>query len=122
MKWAILGPVIIALFAALYLVATPPHVEAASCVPAVASYYGTESGSRTANGERFDGSGMTAAHRTWPFGTRVRVTYHGKSVVVRINDRGPYIRGRSIDLSRAAAKRIGLVNAGVGKVCLERLN
>jgi len=87
----------------------------------IASYYGTESGSRTATGEHFDGTSMTAASRTLPFGTRLRVTYRGKSVVVRVNDRGPYIRGRSLDLSRAAAERIGLIHAGVGLVCVGRL-
>ncbi|MFA5897918.1 MAG: septal ring lytic transglycosylase RlpA family protein [Hyphomicrobium sp.] len=86
-----------------------------------ASYYGTESGSRTANGEPFDGSTMTAAHRTLPFGTRLRVSYRGTSVVVRINDRGPFVRGRVLDLSQAAAKRLGMIPAGVGTVCMERL-
>lgn len=94
---------------------------ALACEPMVASWYGAESGNRTANGERFDGTSLTAAHKTLPFGTRLRVTYQGKSVVVRINDRGPYIKGRHIDLSRAAAARIGLIPAGVGKVCVERL-
>ncbi len=61
----------------------------------------------TASGERFNPGAMTAAHRTLPFGTMVRVTYRGRSVVVRINDRGPFIRGRSLDLSKAAARRIG---------------
>ena len=87
----------------------------------VASHYGSESGSRTANGEPFNGSSMTAAHRTLPFGTKLRVSYRGKSVVVRINDRGPYIRGRQLDLSTAAARRIGMISAGVAKVCTERL-
>ena len=87
-----------------------------------ASYYGTESGNRTANGEAFNGESLTAASRTLPFNTRLRVTYHGKSVVVRINDRGPakWTR-RDLDLSRAAAARIGLIHAGVGLVCIERL-
>jgi rare lipoprotein A len=88
---------------------------------ALASWYGQESGNRTANGEPFDGSGLTAAHRSLPFGTRLRVTYQGRSVIVRINDRGPYIKGRALDLSRAAAARIGLVRAGVARVCWERL-
>ena len=83
-----------------------------------ASYYGFESGRRTASGERFDPNAMTAAHRTLPFGTLVRVTYRGRSVVVRINDRGPakWTR-RDIDLSEGAARRIGL--SGVGTVTLE---
>jgi rare lipoprotein A len=79
-----------------------------------ASWYG--SGHRTANGERFLPDGLTAAHRTLPFGTRVRVTYGARSVVVRINDRGPFIAGRAIDLSRGAARAIGL--SGVGRVHL----
>lgn len=94
---------------------------ALACDPMVASHYGAESGSRTANGEAFNGTSMTAAHRTLPFGTKLRVAYRGKSVVVRINDRGPYIRGRQLDLSTAAARRIGLTKAGVAKVCTERL-
>jgi rare lipoprotein A len=85
----------------------------------VTSWYGAESGNRTANGERFDGSSFTAASRMLPFGTRLRVTYRGQSVLVIINDRGPYIKGRSLDLSRAAARRIGLIAAGVGRVCIE---
>jgi len=61
---------------------------------------------RTANGERFNPDGFTAAHRTLKFGTRVKITYKGRSVIVRINDRGPFIRGRQIDLSRGAARKI----------------
>lgn len=87
----------------------------------VASYYGSESGDRTANGERFNPNGMTAAHRTLPFGTRLRVCYHGACVVVRVNDRGPFVRGRSLDLSKGAARRIGLTHVGVGRVQVERL-
>jgi rare lipoprotein A len=98
-----------------------PKVSAAECQTMVASWYGTESGNRTANGERFDGTSLTAAHKTLPFGTKLRVTYQGKSVVVRINDRGPFIKGRSLDLSRAAAVKIGLIPAGVARVCVKRL-
>ena len=106
----------------VWSLAAPP-VRAAECSGRVviASWYGAESGNRTANGEHFDGSSMTAAHKTLPFGTRLRVSYRGWSVVVRINDRGPFIPGRALDLSRAAAARLGLIPAGVGKVCLERL-
>ena len=73
-----------------------------------ASWYG--SGHRTANGERFNPNGLTAAHRSLPFGTRVRVENRrtGRSVVVRINDRGPFVRGRIIDLSQAAAEALDL--------------
>lgn len=96
-----------------------PPIRAAEC--ARASWYGSESGSRTANGEHFDGSSLTAAHRTLPFGTKLRVTFQGKSVVVRINDRGPYVKGRALDLSKAAARRIGLIRPGHGRVCWTRL-
>src|SRR6185436_16620772 len=82
-----------------------------------ASWYGPGfHGKKTANGERFNTHDLTAAHKTLPFGTKVRVTNEqtGKSVVVRINDRGPYAHGRVIDLSKAAAEAVGI--SGVGKV------
>lgn len=82
----------------------------------VASCYGAESGPTTASGERFNPSAMTAAHRTLPFGTYVRVVYQGRSVVVKITDRGPFVKGRDIDLSDGACRRIGLLAAGVGHV------
>ncbi len=90
----------------------------------VASYYGYDgSGNRTASGQRFNPEGLTAAHRHLPFGTRVRVTNtrNGRSVVVRINDRGPYIRGRVIDLSFAAARILGMMGSGVAPVRIEVL-
>jgi rare lipoprotein A len=80
-----------------------------------ASYYAAKfDGRRTASGERFDNDAMTAAHRSLPFGSKVRVTNtaNGRSVVVRINDRGPFTRGRMIDVSRAAAEELGLVARG----------
>ncbi len=91
-----------------------------------ASYYGNEPGEGgplTANGERYNSGGLTAAHRTLPFGTKVRVTSPntGRSVVVRINDRGPFVGGRIIDLSVGAARAIGLTNSGVGTVRMEVL-
>jgi rare lipoprotein A len=85
----------------------------------MASYYGNESGSRTASGQRFNQNAMTAAHRTLPFGTKVRVTHGGQSVIVTINDRGPFVRGRVLDLSTGAARAIGLTGAGVGRVTAE---
>ncbi|WP_286668822.1 septal ring lytic transglycosylase RlpA family protein [Thermosynechococcus sp. B0] len=91
----------------------------------IASWYGPGfHGARTANGERFDQDALTAAHRTLPFGTRVRVTnlQNGRSVVVRINDRGPFTGGREIDLSRGAAAAIGLIGAGVGPVRIDVLD
>ena len=81
--------------------------------------YGNESGSKTASGQRFNQNAMTAAHRSLPFGTKLRVTHRGQSVVVTINDRGPFIRGRVLDLSKGAARAIGLTGAGVGHVTAE---
>src|SRR6266404_7278867 len=85
----------------------------------VASYYGNESGSKTASGQRFNQNALTAAHRTLPFGTKLRVSHGGRSVVVTINDRGPFVRGRVLDLSTGAARAIGLTSAGVGRVTAE---
>ncbi len=87
----------------------------------IASYY--KSGKVTANGERFKPLGLTAAHRKLPFGTKVRVTHlrTGKSVVVRINDRGPFIGKRIIDLSLGAARKIGLTKSGIARVRVEIL-
>ena len=86
-----------------------------------ASFYST--GQKTATGARFNPHGMTAAHRTLPFGTKVRVTdaHSGRSVVVTIIDRGPFIRGRVLDLSLGAARAIGLTGRGVGHVHAEVL-
>jgi rare lipoprotein A len=97
-------------------------VSADAGVVGMASYY--KSGRLTANGERFNPHGLTAAHRKLKFGTKVRVTNmrNGRSVVVRINDRGPFIRGRVIDLSLGAAKVIGLHKSGVAKVSFTVLN
>jgi rare lipoprotein A len=85
----------------------------------MASFYGNESGSKTASGQRFNQSAMTAAHRSLPFGTKLRVTHGGRSVVVTINDRGPFVRGRVLDLSTGAARAVGLTSAGVGHVTAE---
>jgi len=88
----------------------------------VASWYGPGyHGKRTSSGERYDQDDLTAAHASWAFGTRVRVTFlrTGRSVVVRINDRFPNHKGRVIDLSRAAARQIGLIGPGTGRVRLE---
>lgn len=85
----------------------------------LASFY-TE-GTQTANGEKFDTHELTAAHRTLPFGTRLRVTNvaTGRSVTVRINDRGPFIPGRIVDVSHAAAETLGMVSGGIAKVNLD---
>lgn len=87
-----------------------------------ASWY--DQGTRTANGEKYNPDGLTAAHRSLPFGTIVRVTHResGRSVVVRINDRGPAKwTGREIDLSRGAARQIGMIGQGVAQVTIEVL-
>ena len=85
----------------------------------IASFY-TE-GTRTASGEKFDTNELTAAHPSLPFGTRLRVTNvaTGKSVTVRVNDRGPYVRGRVVDVSYSAARMLGMVGGGVAKVKLD---
>lgn len=101
-----------------------PDSSAHELGPGVASYYGKELGGLpTASGEPFDPEGLTAAHRTLPIGTMVRVTHarNGRSVVVRINDRGPSLLHRIIDLSEEAAKRIGMRAAGTAVVHLELL-
>ena len=85
----------------------------------LASFYWQ--GTQTASGERFDPDGMTAAHRTLPFGTRLRVCYRG-CVVVRISDRGPFSRGRDLDLSIGAARAIGMTGAGVARVNVSIVN
>lgn len=101
----------------------------AGLVPALAdighaSYYGRElAGRKTASGEIFRPEGMTAAHRSLPLGTKVKVTNlsNGKAVVLRINDRGPFVRGRMLDVSHGAAKVLGFASAGTARVRIERL-
>ncbi|WP_321339069.1 septal ring lytic transglycosylase RlpA family protein [Breoghania sp.] len=102
--------------AALLGAASLAHAEPASCGRAAWYEYTT----RTASGEMGNPRAMTAAHRTLPFGTKVKVTNlrNGRSVVVRINDRGPYTKGRVIDLTRAAAEKLGYINAGTAPVAL----
>lgn len=101
----------------IYPISTP-----SPAVTGIASWYGQDfHGNRTANGEVYDMNGLTAAHRVLPMGTRVKVTnlLNNKSVLVRINDRGPAIRGRLIDVSKAAARSIGMVGLGLAPVRLE---
>ena len=88
----------------------------------IASYYGTDfDGKKTANGEIFDKYKLTAAHRSFPFGTKVRVTNleNGKSVIVRVNDRGPFKLERIMDLSYGAAQKLDMLKSGTAKVRLE---
>lgn len=90
-----------------------------------ASWYGPYfHGRTTANGERYNMNGLTAAHRYLPFGTKLRVTCSqtGKSVVVRVNDRGPFHGNRVLDLSKGAAKQLGFIQRGVGSVKIEKIN
>ncbi|CAH0339164.1 septal ring lytic transglycosylase RlpA family protein [Rhizobium sp. CECT 9324] len=96
----------------------PISAEAASSCGG-ASWYALHS--KTASGERMNPSQMTAAHKSLRFGTKIKVTNrnNGKSVVVRVNDRGPFIRGRVLDLSKAAAQNIGMIRSGHAKVCYE---
>lgn len=89
-----------------------------------ASYYGRElAGRKTASGEIFRPEGMTAAHRSLPLGTKVKVTNlaNGKAVILRINDRGPFVRGRMLDVSHGAAKVLGFASAGTARVKIERM-
>src|SRR6516164_5318555 len=107
---------------------TSLHRDSASAAPSsasgrvfsgIASFYGNGSGRQTASGQRFDQNEFSCAHRWLPFGTKLRVTHGGRSVVVTVNDRGPFIRGRVLDLSTGAARAIGLTGAGVGRVTAE---
>ena len=106
----------------LSFLALMPMVAKAEC--GQASYYGPGlHGGLTASGERFNAGGLTAAHPWYPMGTWVRVTNrnNGRSVQVRINDRGPYAGGRIIDVAEGAAARIGLHSTGVAPVCIARI-
>jgi rare lipoprotein A len=112
-----IAPILIAL---VFIGASPDLY--AKPIKGVASFYGEKfNGRLTASGEIFNNSDMTAAHLSLPFGSLVKVTNvrNGRSVVVRINDRGPYVKGRIIDLSEAAAKKIGIVRSGIARVKLE---
>ncbi len=113
---------LLALGAALsvaFTVASSPAFSANQC--GRASWYALTS--RTASGERMNPSAMTAAHRSLPFGTKVKVTNkrNGKSVVVRINDRGPFVKGHVIDLSKAAARELGFISSGHTAICLAKV-
>lgn len=126
LAWGIFAALLIVAIAAFALVwLTPPTLAAGlACrgTVGIASWYGPESGHRTANGERFPTGEATAASRTLPFDTRVRVTDlgTGRAVTVRINDRGPYVAGRIIDLSPAARRALGM--GGLARVCVDRID
>ena len=96
-----------------------PFLPKSTASQGLASYY-TE-GTKTASGETFNTAALTAAHPNLPFGTKLRVTNTttGKSVVVRVNDRGPFVRGRVVDVSYSAAQALGMVNSGTANVKLD---
>jgi rare lipoprotein A len=105
---------------AAFAVLGSTSAQAAGC--GHASWYALTS--KTASGERMNPAKLTAAHRSLPFGTKVKVTNkrNGKSVIVRINDRGPFIKGRVIDVSKAAAQNIGMVRSGTAQICYQIIN
>jgi rare lipoprotein A len=109
---------------ALTLATSVQTTSAAQTITGVASWYGPGfHGRTTANGERYDMYGLTAAHKSLPFGTEVKVTNstNGKTVIVRINDRGPYVGSRVIDLSRRAAEAIDMIGPGTAAVTVQVL-
>jgi len=118
-------PVVEEIVAAPVIEIEPVEPRSAIFAEGMASYYGAElAGNRTANGERFNPNALTAAHRNLPMNTRLRVTNkaNGKSVIVRINDRGPFAKGRIIDVSRAAAEKISMIRSGTARVALEKIS
>ncbi len=110
----------ICLFAAVVSLPITAPLARAEAQSGVASVYSTESGSRTASGARLNPGALTAAHRSLPFGSKVKVTNrrNGRSVVVTVNDRGPFVRGRIIDVTPAAASALGF--SGLTQVTVER--
>ena len=123
-KISILRLGIIAILACMPLAASAKYTSG-DTQTGVASYYSKRfHGAKTASGQRYDQTAYTAAHKRLPFGTKVRVTQKktGKSVVVTINDRGPYVKGRVIDLSRRAARDLGMLKRGSTKVVIEILS
>ena len=103
---------------------TKPATAAAAATTGVCSYYARmHNGHITAGGEKFDSNAMTAAHRTLPMGTKLKVTNlsNGKSVVVTVNDRGPFVKGRVISVTRRAAQELGFIKQGITKVQIEQV-
>lgn len=97
--------------------AMTPSMGTGRSFSGVASFYGNESGRKTASGQRFNENAMTCAHRSLPFGTKLRVSHGGRSVIVTVNDRGPFVRGRVLDLSTGAARALGI--SGLGQITAE---
>lgn len=98
---------------------TTPIEQKSEWVCGSASWYALTS--KTASGERMDPNKMTTAHKTLPFGTKLEVKYGDKTVIVRVNDRGPFAKGRKLDLSKKAAKELGFLSKGVAKVCYREI-
>jgi rare lipoprotein A len=113
------GRMVLVVLASLAYQLSPTRYAAAADRGGVASVYSTESGSGTASGQKLNPLALTAAHRTLPFGTKVKVTnkHNGRSVVVTINDRGPFVRGRVIDVTPAAARVLGF--SGLAQVSID---
>lgn len=104
-------------FVGLFVVSLLAMTSSANAKTVWASWY--QHGKVTANGERYNPDGMTVAHKKLPFGTKLRLTYNNISVIVRVNDRGPFIKGREIDLSRGVARKLGCIDIGVCKIDME---
>ena len=115
------GRMVLVVLTGLAYQSSPIQYAAAADRGGVASVYSTESGGKTASGQKLNPQALTAAHRTLPFGTKVRVTdvATGRSVTVRVNDRGPFIPGRVVDISSSAAETLGISGRGVAKVKLD---
>jgi rare lipoprotein A len=119
MEAVVKGRLVLVILAGLAYQISPIQYAAAADRGGVASVYSTESGSKTASGQKLNPQALTAAHRTLPFGTKVTVTnkHNGQSVVVTINDRGPFVRGRVIDVTPAAARVLGF--SGLAQVTVD---
>ena len=122
-RMKIMHPIVaVTLFAAVASAQSPKNQASEST--GVCSYYASKyDGHITAGGEKFDSNAMTAAHRTLPMGTRLKVTNisNGKSVVVKVNDRGPFVKGRSLSVTRHAAEELGFIKEGIAKVSFEQV-
>lgn len=116
------GRMVLVILTGLAYQSSPIQYAAAADRGGVASVYSTESGGKTASGQKLNPQALTAAHRTLPFGTKVKVTnrHNGHSVVVTINDRGPFVRGRVIDVTPAAARVLGF--SGLAQVTVDASN
>lgn len=115
-RWEMVWNVVVFFGTMIFMTVNFPHAANATC--GMTSWYGTESGTRTASGQRFNPEGLTAAHRSLPFNSVLTVTYAGRSIKVRVNDRGPAKwTHRDLDLSKGAARALGMVKTGVVRTC-----